>query len=129
MLRKFLHYFKFLKTKQEPETLSIIISLKSNYDIDIQFKYPNLNSTDINNIPNIAEKYAELLIYINSNPLKYKLLDTIKDKSYRSEDIKEKLFFDNVISFYDLIRQEIKKANIINNNGPLISPMAVFATK
>jgi len=40
--------------------------------------------------------------------------------------IKEKLFFDNVISFYDLIRQEIKKAN---NTGPLISPMSAFATK
>jgi hypothetical protein len=127
MLRKFLHYFKFLKLKKESlETLSIIISLKSNYDVDIQLKYPNLNNEDINNIPNIAEKYAELLIYINSNALKYRLLDTIKDKSYRSEDIKEKLFFDNVISFYDIIRQEIKKAN---NTGPLISPMSVFATK
>jgi hypothetical protein len=127
MLRKFLHYFKFLKLKKESlETLSIIISLKSNYDVDIQLKYPNLDNEDINNIPNIAEKYAELLIYINSNALKYRLLDTIKDKSYRSEDIKEKLFFDNVISFYDIIRQEIKKAN---NTGPLISPMSVFATK
>jgi len=126
MLKKFLHYFKFLKTNQELETLSIVISLKSNYDVDIQLKYPNLDNEHINNIPNIAEKYAELLIYINSNALKYRLLDTIKDKSYRSEDIKEKLFFDNVISFYDLIRQEIKKAN---NTGPLISPMSAFATK
>jgi hypothetical protein len=127
MLKKFLHYFKSLKIKKESlETLSIVISLKSNYDVDIQLKYPNLDNEHINNIPNIAEKYAELLIYINSNALKYRLLDTIKDKSYRSEDIKEKLFFDNVISFYDLIRQEIKKAN---NTGPLISPMSVFATK
>lgn len=127
MLKKFLHYFKLLKTKKEPlETLSIIISLKNNYDVDIQLQYPNLDNEDITNISNIAEKYAELLIYINSNALKYRLLDTIKDKSYRSEDIKEKLFFDNVISFYDLIRQEIKKAN---NTGPLISPMSVFATK
>jgi len=127
MLKKFLHYFKFLKKKEEPlDLLGITISLTNNYDIDIELKYPNIDNKNINDIPNIAEKYAELLIFINSSPLRYRLLDTIKDKSYRSENIKEKLFFDNVISFYDIIKQEIKKAN---NSGPLISPISVFATK
>lgn len=128
MLKKFFHYFKTKSIqKLSNDKLSIIISLQNNYYIDIELKYPNLEDYNIENIAILAEKYAELLIYVNSNVLKHKLLDNIKDKSYKSEDIKQKLFFDNVLSFHDIVKQEIKKQ--IDTTGPLISPISVFATK
>ena len=50
----------------------------------------------------------------------------IENNSKNSQEIKQKLFFDNIISFYDII-----KTNLINNanNGPLISPSSVFNGK
>jgi len=124
MLKKFFHYFKSLISKKKTEeNLGIVVSLTSDLKIDIALKYPKLDNYDINIIPSIAEKYAELFIYINSNVLKHKLLETIDEKSYRSSDMKEKLFFDNVLSFHDIIKKEIKKNS---NTGPLISPMSVF---
>lgn len=128
MLKKFFHYFKSRPITTSPnDKLSIVISLQNNYDIDIELKYPNLENYSVENMTSLAEKYAELLIYINSNVLKHKLLENIKDRSYKSEDLKQKLFFDNVLSFHDIIKQEIKKQT--NTTGPLISPIAVFATK
>lgn len=128
MLKKFFHYFKPRPIITSlNDKLSIIISLQNNYDIDIELKYPNLENYSVENMTSLAEKYAELLIYINSNVLKHKLLENIKDRSYKSEDLKQKLFFDNVLSFHDIIKQEIKKQT--NTTGPLISPIAVFATK
>lgn len=128
MLKKFFHYFKPRPITTSPNNkLSIVISLQNNYDIDIELKYPNLENYSVENMTILAEKYAELLIYINSNVLKHKLLENIKDRSYKSEDLKQKLFFDNVLSFHDIIKQEIKKQT--NTTGPLISPIAVFATK
>lgn len=128
MLKKLFHYFKHKKKTQKlKDNLSITISLQPDYSINIEFNYPDLINCNVENIPNIAEKYAELLIYINSNILKYKILDILNEKAYRSDDTKQKLFFDNVLSFHDIIRQQIKKAN--NNNSPLISPMSVFTTK
>lgn len=127
MFKKFYHYFKSKKdTNAKPQNLSIVISLLPNYEVDVELKYADLANINIDQIPNMAEKYAELLIYINSSILKNKLLTTIEEKSYRSEDMKQKLFFDNVLSFHEIIRQEIKKSA---NNGPLISPMSVFNTK
>lgn len=127
MLKKLFHYFKNkIFSKKINSEFSVIISLQPNYDVDVKLNYPNLNDVDINNIPTIAEQYAELVIYIGSNILKHKLLDMIQDRSYRSEDIKEKLFFDNLVSFHEIITQEIKNHQ---NTGPLIRPTSVFNIK
>jgi hypothetical protein len=128
MLKKFLHYYKqFLKkdTKNN-EQLSINIILKSNYDIDIVLSHPNIHTMDSNGIQNTAEKYAELVMYATSSVMRYKLLSILQDKAYSSENIKDKLFFDNVCAFYDIIKQEIKNNQ---NNGPLIRPISVFNGK
>lgn len=127
MLKKLYHYFKFLFNKNSnTEIINISIFLRPNYEIDIELAYPDWSKLEDKNIPDIAEKYAELLIYINSNLFKNKIINTIENNSKNSQEIKQKLFFDNIISFYDII-----KTNLINNtnNGPLISPSSVFNGK
>ena len=127
MLKKLYHYFKFLfNKKSNTEIINISIFLRPNYEIDIQLAYPDWSKLEDKNIPAIAEKYAELLIYINSNIFKNKMMDMIENNSKNSQEIKQKLFFDNIISFYDII-----KTNLIHtaNTGPLISPSSVFNGK
>lgn len=128
MLKKLLHYYKqFLKKDaKDNEQLSISIILKSNSDIDIILSHPNIHSMDSNGIQNIAEKYAELVMYASSSVMRYKLLSILQEKAYSSENIKDKLFYDNVCAFYAIIKQEIKNNQ---NNGPLIRPMSVFNGK
>jgi|694.fasta_scaffold00360_50 hypothetical protein len=129
MLKKLLHYYKNLFNKNSTKNsnqLGINIILKSNYDIDILLSYPDINTMDMNSIQNMAEKYAELVMYASSSAMKYKLFSILQDKAYSSENIKNKLFFDNVCSFYEIIKQEIKNNQ---NNGPLIRPISVFNGK
>ena len=128
MLKKFLHYYKnfFKKDTRNNKQLSISIILKPDYDIDIVLLYPNIHNMDTNDIQNIAEKYAELAMYASSSVMKYKLFSILQDKAHFSENIKDKLFFDNVCAFYDIIKQEIKNNQ---NNGPLIRPISVFNGK
>lgn len=129
MLKKLLDYYKsfFNKniTKKNTE-LGINIILKPNYDIDLILSYPDINNMDMHNIQNMAEKYAELVVYASSSAMKYKLFSTLQEKAYSSENIKDKLFFDNVCYFYEIIKQEIKNNQ---NNGPLIRPISVFSGK
>ena len=127
MLKKLFSYFSKDK-KKIPDKYSIIISLTSNYDIDIQLLYPNLQEADLNSIPDIAEKYANLLVYSSTNVLQSKLLDIVFDQSDNLKNsIKEKLFFDNIISFYTVLKQQIKLNKTRHN--PLIRPINVFSIK
>lgn len=128
MLKKLFHYFNSWSLKHKPDNIySICVSIKSDLELDIKLLYPNISDINIDDIPNIAEKYAELLVYVNSGIFKNKITKLIEDKSYNSSDIKDKLFFDNVISFYDFIKAELQKNSTINS--PLIRPISVFNIK
>lgn len=128
MLKTLFHYYKKLFVKKQSNTeYGLTLKLLSDHDIDIQLQYPILDNYDINHIPEVAEKYAQLLLYINSSTLRYKLVDTLLDKSKHNDNIKEKLFFDNVVAFHDIIRQQILQER--HNKGPLIRPISVFSAK
>lgn len=128
MLKKLFHYFKTFFTKTPVKNqYSITISLKPDYDIDIKFAYPDLNTCDDYNIPNIAERYAQLLVYINSVALKYKLQDYIEEQTKENDNVKHKLFFDNIVFFHDVMLQEIRAKK--HKNEPLIRPSSVFNIK
>lgn len=128
MLKKLLGYFKnlFAKNKNQDE-YSLTISLKPDYNIDIKFNYPDLENCDDYSIPNIAERYAQLLLYINSVALKYKLQDYIEEKSKLTDNTKQKLFLDNIVFFHDVMLQEIGSKK--HKNEPLIRPSMVFNLK
>lgn len=131
MLKKLFHYFRLLIVKLKPKKsqnndLTIKISLKPDYTVNIDLEYPDLENYDLFNIAGIAEKYAELVTFSSTSALKYKLLEIIENKAYSTENIKEKLFFDNVCTFHEIIKKEIKNNQ---NNSPLIRPTSVFNGK
>jgi hypothetical protein len=129
MLTKLLNYCKkyFQSSNHKHNDYSVTLSIQPDYDLDIKFNFPNLDNCDIRQIPENAEKYAQLLVYINSPIFKHKLLTILVDKSNTIDNIKEKLFFDNILSFHDIILQDIK--SIKSQNSPLIKPSNVFNIK
>lgn len=122
MLKKLFLYYKNWFHKNNTD-YSITISLKPDYDIDVNMSCPNLENYNDHTIVDLAEKYAKLLLYMNSSVLKLKLRNFLNDSS-KSENIKTKLFFDNIISFHDIMLQEIR--TIKKQDYPLIRPTSVF---
>lgn len=132
MLKKLFNYCKTMirsiSSRSNINNYSITVSINNDYDLDIQLHYPNPSKENINHITYNAEKYAQLLVYINSPILKNKLITLLSDKSNNANNnINEKLFLDNVIAFHDIILKEIKI--IKSKDAPLIRPISVFNIK
>lgn len=140
MLQKLFHYWlsknKSLsdnkKNKEEEESVtddmhSLSIILHPDDMVDIIVLHPKLEKLSLVEISSEAEKFAELLIYVANNLMEPKLLTTIRNKTKDTNNEKEQLFYDNVLSYYDVIKSEFEKKLI--DNGPLIRPRSVFNSK
>lgn len=112
-------------TTEDLHSLSII--LRPDDMIDIIVLHPKLDKLSLVEISAEAEKFAELLIYVANNLMEPKLLKTIRNKTKDTNNDKEQLFYDNVLSYYDVIKSNFEK-NVINT-GPLIKPRSVFNSK
>jgi len=133
MLSKLYHYLFDKRTlpitsqdddDNQSSVHSVTLVLHSESVIDIVMTHPDLNRLSNDDIVIEAEKFAELLVYMSNNIMESKLLKTISKKGQQSSNIKEQLFYDNVITFYKLIQSELEQK--ISYNGPLIRPTAAF---
>lgn len=99
--------------------------LTDDLEIDLACIMPDMEILSSEDILDISEKYAELLIMINHGLFKDQILDMIKKrtKSNLTSD-KEKLFADNVLSFHKILIEELNKQ--ANTSHPLIRPTSVF---
>jgi hypothetical protein len=138
MLQKLFHYWLNNKKssstnekEQEESTTedlhSLSIILHPDDMVDIIVLHPKLDKLSLVEISAEAEKFAELLIYVANNLMEPKLLKTIQNKTKDTNNDKEQLFYDNVLSYYDVIKSNFEK-NVINT-GPLIKPRSVFNSK
>lgn len=101
--------------------------LTDKYEIDVSGFVPNMEEIDIDDITNISEKYAQLLLSINKGFLKEKILEILTQRAEITENINEQLFINNVIVFYGLLKDELSKLQ--NSKYPLIRPTNVFRSK
>jgi len=114
--------------KYEEEYLcGISFKLTKNFDVDILGFIPETDRLSPDEISDIAEKYAQLLLSINKGFLKSKVLNILDDKANRSSEPNEQLFLNNVVVYYDLLKDEIAKLQ--NSQAPLIRPVSVFRSK
>mgnify|MGYP003348854759 CR=1 FL=1 len=102
----------------------ICFNLTKQADIDIIALLPDMAKIDDNDIGDVAEKYAQLMLAINHGLLKTKILEILSNRYESSSDYKEQLFIDNVITFYDIFKTELNKIQY-NNQSPLIKPSSV----
>jgi hypothetical protein len=121
------------RSKPSPDSISdntkyvsgIIFKITENLELDIGCVLPDLHDYSTDEISDLAEKYAELLIMINGGIFKNQIFDMLNTK-IESIDCKDKdrLFINNVLSFDRILNQELNK--VIKNNRPLIRPTSVF---
>jgi len=106
----------------------ICFFLNKSNDVEITTFLPDTELIDEKNIIEISEKYAQLLLAINYGFLKERSLDVLLTKSENSNDHREQLLIDNIITFYDIFKNELSKIQT-NSKFPLIRPTSVFKNK
>ena len=101
--------------------------LTDKYEIDVSGFVPNMEEIDVDDITNISEKYAQLLLSVNKGFLKDKILEILTERARTTDNTNEQLFINNVIVFYGLLKDELSKLQ--NSKYPLIRPTNVFRSK
>ena len=134
---KFLIFFKKKKnidtdTKNNKYTASLFFGLLSHDSdmVDISCGLPDVQDKTSDQILSIAEKYAELLVVINTeafNKKIYNILNKHKDK----ENHKQTLLIDNIISFWNVLYEEESKKQYskFKLNQPMVKPSEAFHIK
>jgi len=106
----------------------LTFNLRKDYDIDIAGMLPIIEELDSDQISDIAEKYAQLLLSVNSGLFSKKIIEIIENKSKVTTDYNEQLFIQNVLVYYGLLKEELN-AYYKNTNVPVIKPSFVFKSK
>lgn len=107
--------------------------LKSDTDtIDIKCLLPNVETKSIEDITNIAEKYAQLLVLINTENLNKnisRILETYKIKN--QDNYKALMLIDSIISFWEILytAEHKKHYQRFRATQPLIKPSEAFKVK
>lgn len=125
-LKKLLWGYKQEQEAEYAEQIGISFYLTEDSDIDIACHIDNLKFENLDILTKNAEKYAELLVLLHSGLLKYQTLAIISEYSKAQDEngMSNKLFADNILSFYTLINNKVHKARATNQ--PLIRPTNVF---
>ena len=103
----------------------ITFQITDDLELDIGCILPDLENYSIDQISDLSEKYAELLMMINGGIFRNQIFDMLKNRTKSSDDdTKKQLFINNVLSFDKILTHELNKA--LKNNKPLIRPTSVF---
>jgi hypothetical protein len=111
-------------TQNKNHKYGISFELDINDNININISLPDQKEIPLDNMVNVAEKYAQLILAINKGLLTHQVLQTLSNRAKNTDNVNEQLFIDNVISLYDSLKKELNK--IQTSSSPLIKPMSVF---
>jgi hypothetical protein len=137
---KFLILFRknfFTNHKKETQTDSEYCAslffglLDKNHDmVDIKCLLPDVTDKSSDQILSIAEKYAELLVIINTEAFNKKIYE-ILNKNKNIDNHKEVLLIDNIISFWNVLYEEESKKQFSKYklSQPMIKPSEAFRIK
>lgn len=100
--------------------------------VDIKCLLPNVDDKNTSEITNIAEKYAQLLVLLNSETFNKNIHEILNmHKKSNSENFKTIMLVDSIISFWDMLyslqtKQMYTKYKIYQ---PLVKPSEAFRLK
>ena len=136
MINSILQWFntKFFSKKPEITTQeeesdvvgAITFKLFKNKEISIACYIPETKDFSVEQMTQLSEDYAELMMYINEGLLATKIIGFIKDSMVKTDLEQDKLFFENVLVFWTMHHVEHIKQKKIKSNQPLIRPSSVF---
>jgi hypothetical protein len=107
---------------------SLMFVLDTN-NIMILINIPDTSDKTSEDIVDLAENYANFIIHITNDTMYNDILDLLEKKMIEDENISNKLFIENVLSFAPILKSELEKQSLssyINNTEPLIRPTSVF---
>ena len=136
----FLTLFKKRKTSEEKDTtnidyiatLSFGILESDNDTVDIKCLLPDVDNKTTEEIVDIAEKYAQLLVLVSTEGFNKNISNILNNhKKNHKENYKHIMLIDNIISFWDILYniQTKKYYQRYKSNQPLIKPSEAFQTK
>lgn len=136
MINSILQWFntKFFSKKPEITTQeeesdvvgAITFKLFKNKEIGISCYIPETKDFSVEQMTELSEDYAELMMYINEGLLATKIIGFIKESMVKTDLEQDKLFFENVLVFWTMHHVEHIKQKKIKSNQPLIRPSSVF---
>lgn len=100
--------------------------------VDIKCLLPSVEDKTVEEIMGIAEKYAQLLVLINTNGFNKNISDILNmHKQNNKENYKQIMLIDNIISFWDIFYniENKKYFQKYKSNQPIIRPSEAFKTK
>jgi hypothetical protein len=114
--------------KQDSYIADIRFELTDNEDIDISYIVPNLENKSLEDLSILAEKYAKFLMAINEGYLREDLVKIITDKTKKSDNPQDHLFWDNVMVYWGMCHVEALKNKRYKEktDQPLVRPLSVF---
>jgi hypothetical protein len=101
--------------------------MTNDFQVEIVGFIPETKLLSSNEISNLAEKYAELLVSLNRGFFTDKILNILKTTGEDTTEVNELLFLNNVDTYYKLLNIEISKTQ--NSHSPLVRPISVFRSK
>jgi hypothetical protein len=138
---KFLTLFRSNKSKNQAKntsseehiaTLFFGILDSDKEIVDIKCLLPNVENKNSDEIIYIAEKYAQLLVLINSESFNKNISDILNShKTKNQENYKQIMLIDNIVSFWDILynMQNKKYYQKYKSTQPLIRPSEAFKLK
>jgi vacuolar-type H+-ATPase subunit F/Vma7 len=112
-------------TETESYVCEVSFKLTNENNIDIVFVTKEVKDDIVEDISQLAENAANLIVLINNGLMKKELLRVIKDlKKINMNNDKKTLLLDNILFFHNLLQEEFKSSK--KDSGPLIKPSSVF---
>lgn len=108
--------------------LCIQFCLNEKNKVEILCDIPYVQSLSENDLIEISEKYAELLLGVSHGLFRTQIIETLKTESKNTEDHQKILLIDNIMSFYEILKQESLKSSVYYNS-PVVAPSSVFSDK
>jgi hypothetical protein len=115
------------KVNKGYNNMALHIILLNDTDVGINLVKPNLIDVDNKIIIDLAEQYASFLLYTTTKMFKEKTINNVKKEYQNSLNFNDKLFYDNVLAFYNVLENELDRLS--SNSKPLIRPTSVFNTQ
>ena len=108
---------------------SLSFRLTEDYEIDIFCGFPAVSDKSDDEKLELAEKFAEFLLYVNEGYLKADVVNLIKDNAVKTTDDKYYLFLENIMVFWAMLHNEAQKTNKqkYKKDQPVIRPLSVFS--
>ena len=126
---------KSLESKKDTTKIDYVATLsfgilESDKDtVDIKCLLPDVDTKTIEEIVDIAEKYAQLLVLINTEGFSKNISDILDNhKKNHKENYKHIMLIDNIMSFWDIFYnlQTKKYYQKYKSNQPVIKPSEAF---